>query len=91
MIKASDLVKEQKERDTIKFKTFDKIYILIEKKIVLASKGNNYHTWFDVPEFLVGYPLYNMEDCLKYITEKLKKNGFKSEFFNPNILYIKWF
>ena len=91
MIKASDLVKEQKERESRKYKTYNKIYTLVERKIVLASKGNNYYTWFETPEFLVGYPMYNLEDCLKYITEKLKKNGFKIEFFNPNILFIKWY
>ena len=43
MVKAGDLVKAQKEKDNIKYKTFKKIFDLIEKKIVLASSSNYYH------------------------------------------------
>ena len=34
MVKADELIKEQKEREERKKKTFDKIYNLIEKKII---------------------------------------------------------
>ena len=73
MVKASDLVKQQKERESKKFKTFDKVYDLIEKKICLASSGNHYHTLYQIPEFLIGLPLYSKKDCQAYIVDKLKK------------------
>ena len=91
MVKAKELIKQQKVREERKNKTFDKIYEVIEKKIVLASTGDYYYTWYQIPEFLVGLPLYSLDECLKYIQEKLKSNGFETEFFNPNILLIKWF
>ena len=91
MVKAHDLIKQQKEREDRKKITFNKIYLLVEKKIVLASSGNYYYTWFQIPEFLVGFPMYSITDCQKYIEKELDKNGFKTEFFSPNILLIKWF
>lgn len=91
MVKAHELIKQQKEREERKKKTFDKIYSVIEKKITLASAGDYYYTWYQIPEFLVGLPLYSVEDCRKYIQEKLKNNGFETEFFSPNILLMKWF
>jgi hypothetical protein len=91
MVKASDLIKQQKEREERKKKTFDKIYMVVEKKITLASEGDYYYTWYQIPEFLVGLPLYSVDECKNYIQEKLKMNGFKTEFFLPNILLIKWF
>jgi len=91
MVKAEDLIKQQKEREDRKYLTFDKIYEHVEKKICLASSGNYYYTWFQVPEMLIGLPSYCYKECQTYIMDKLKKNGFETEFFEPNIILIKWF
>jgi hypothetical protein len=91
MVKANELIKQQREREERKKITFEKIYSVIEKKIVLASTGDYYYTWYQIPEFLVGLPMYSVNECQKYIQEKLKANGFDTEFFLPNILLIKWF
>lgn len=91
MVKANELIKQQKEREERKKITFEKIYSVIEKKIVLASGGDYYYTWYQIPEFLVGLPMYSVDKCQKYVQEKLKANGFDTEFFLPNILLIKWF
>ncbi len=91
MVKADKLIKEQKERDDRKKYTFDKIFMKIEKKIVLASSANFYYTWYQVPEFILGLPLYSLKECKEYIEGKLNKDGFETEFFEPNYLLIKWF
>lgn len=91
MVKAEDLIKQQKEREDRKYLTFDKIYTHVEKKICSASAGNYYYTWFQVPEMLIGLPSYCYKECQTYIMSKLKKNGFETEFFEPNIILIKWF
>ena len=91
MVKADELVKQQKERETKKKIIFEKIYIMVEKKINTASACDYYYTWYQVPEFLVGLPLYSLDHCQEYIQVKLKKNGFETEFYSPNILLIKWF
>ena len=90
MIKASELIKQQKDRDLLKHKTYEKIYAIIEKKISLASLGNNYYTWYEIPQTLIGVSSYSIGDCEKYIGRKLKDNGFNAEFYDPNILYINW-
>lgn len=91
MVKADKLIKEQKERDDRKKYTFDKIFMKIEKKIVLASSANFYYTWYQIPEFILGLPLYSLKECKEYIESKLNKDGFETEFFEPNYLLIKWF
>jgi hypothetical protein len=90
MVKAQELIKQQQEREERRKITFDKIYKLIENKIILASAGNYYYTWYQIPEFLVGLPMYSLTECQTYIQHKLKNNGFDTEFYNPNILLIKW-
>jgi hypothetical protein len=91
MVKANELISFQKERNDKKKDTFEKIFVHIEKKILLASAANYYYTWYQIPEFLVGLPLYSIKDCHDYIENKLKSNGFDTEFYEPNIIHIKWF
>lgn len=91
MINADKLIKEQQKRDELKIITYDKVYKTIEKKIILASASNYYYVWYEIPEFILGLPTYNLKICIEYIIEKLKKNNFECEWFDPNILLIKWF
>lgn len=91
MVKAKDLIKQQKERDEKKKIIFKKIFEKIEKKIVLASSSNFYECKYEVPEFLLGMPIYSIEDCKKYLKVKLKENGFKVNNLNDNILLISWY
>ncbi len=91
MVKAQDLINNQKEREKIKYKTFGKIYNNIEKKIAIASSSNFYYAWYEIPEFIMGFPLYNVSDCKKNVIRQLKDNGFDIEEFENNIILIKWF
>jgi hypothetical protein len=91
MIKANDLIIIQKKRDEKKYITYNKIYHNIEKKIKLASDTNNYYTWYQIPEFLIGLPFYDLLDCKKYIIETLNENGFKILNYDNNLILISWF
>ena len=90
MVKAADLVKQQKEKEKSKYKIYNKIYEIIEKKIVTASSCNYYYTVYEVPEFLIGYTLYCVDDCCNYIQNKLKNNNFNVDLHTPNTLFISW-
>tara|TARA_B100000035_G_C20998352_1_gene553606 strand:+ start:841 stop:1170 length:330 start_codon:yes stop_codon:yes gene_type:complete len=45
---------------------------------------------YKVPEFVVGMPIYNGLECVKYVVRALKKNGFYVKYTHPNLLYISW-
>ncbi len=91
MVKANDLINEQQKREKIKIETFKKVFENIEKKIVLASAGNFYYVWYEIPEFILGLPTYNLKDCIKYVKKRLEENQFEVLEYDPNILLIKWF
>jgi hypothetical protein len=91
MVNAMELINQQKQREDRKYITYDKIYNMIEKKINIASASNNYYTWYQIPEFLIGMPKYSLDECNSYIQNKLNKDGFKTIYYDPNILLIKWF
>ncbi len=91
MVNANDLIKKQKEREDKRYVIFEKIFKHVEKKICAASTIGSYYIWFVVPYILIGVPSYSCKDCRQYIIDKLGKNGFEIDFFEPNILLIKWF
>ena len=90
MINVEKLKKEAKKREKLKKECYNKILTLINNKIIIVSKTNNTSTWFEIPLFMLGYPTYELKECSDYLIEKIKKNGFKISFLNPNILLINW-
>ena len=91
MLKAYDLVKKQSQIENYKIEAYENLYTYIEKKIQNSSISNNYYTWYSLPECLIGYPMYHLQEAKKYVTKLLKENGFSVEFYEPNILFISWF
>ena len=90
MVKASDLIKEQQTRKKNKEQIFDKIYSRIENKVVKASNNNLFECYYEIPEFILNIPLYNLQDCKLYILHKLKHNEFNASSFSDNVIYISW-
>ena len=90
MVKAQDLINEQRERDKHKEKIYKKIYKKVEIKILQASSMNLYECWYQLPEFLFNIPLYNLEGCKQYLKHKLSNDGFNVYFTDINIICISW-
>jgi hypothetical protein len=46
--------------------------------------------WFEIPEFILGVPVYKVLECKDYLIKKLENDGFKVTFYEPNNLYVDW-
>lgn len=90
MVKAQDLINQQKKREELKYKSFFKIYETVEKKIILASDSNFYQVWYEIPQFIIGQPKYKLTECKEFVTNKLKADGFNITEYDSNIILIKW-
>ena len=90
MVTASELLKQQEKKKRKKEKTFKKIYKNLEKRIIIANSANHNSIWFEIPEFILGIPIYNVKECNNYLQKKLEKNGFSSKFLNQKYLYVDW-
>ncbi|ADO67201.1 hypothetical protein crov168 [Cafeteria roenbergensis virus] len=88
-VNAKDLVKQQKKKDKEKNIIYKKVYERIDKKILMASNKNYYQCLYELPEFMLGLPLYNIDECIKYIDNILVNNGFKTNWTNNKVL-ISW-
>ena len=56
----------------------------------MASNSGSLYCWYQVPEFFINLPIYNVKSCIKFVKKKLLENGFMVEWFKPNILLISW-
>ena len=87
MVRDAQMKKNQRH-----YEAFDHIltgiYKHIEKCISMFRTAT--YCVYTVPEFVLGYPLYNLNECIGYIQDKLKKNGYSTKYVFPNILFISW-
>lgn len=85
-----DIQKNISERSNKRKETYKVILNKTIKQIKKMTSFNIYYTFFQIPEFIIGYPLYPLEDCIIYVQKKLIENGFLVKYYFPNILYISW-
>ena len=91
-ISLDDLYEGKQKRDLRILNTFKTVLTRVHNQIKLTSrqKIDQQFCWFVVPEFILGVPSYNNQDCVVYIIEKLTDNGFQVKYTHPNLLLISW-
>ena len=92
-INIDDLYERRQKRDLKQLEIFNKILNRIHKRIQYTAKNklcNDNHIWFNVPEYIVGEPVYDKGDCTGYLVSQLEKNGFFLKYVYPNTLFISW-
>jgi hypothetical protein len=80
-------ITEKKQR---KHEAFEKVLNICHRRIKTSAEYERLKTIIVVPEFIVGYPIFNMNECLEFVIHALKKNGFLVKYFFPKILYVSW-
>lgn len=85
-----DLHNSMRKKSEARSKSFDKVFEICTNKIVTASQKELLKMYFDVPEYVFGLPVYNINNCVMYLKQKLELNGFYVIYYFPKILYISW-
>ena len=87
------IIQLKKTKDNIKKKSYDRIIELVHRRIRNIASYGGQNTFYEIPVILIGYPLYNTEDCLNYVVEHLRKNGLLIQILPPPsicVIYISW-
>lgn len=84
--KLINLREERKQKIVLQY---DKIFKICINKINMANNLNKTEVIYDVPEVLFGYSNYNINECILYITNKLKESRFDTIILGKSI-YISW-
>ena len=91
-ISIDDLYEKRQKRDIKQISIFNKILNRIHKRIQYIAKNKQTDTsiWFNVPEYIIGEPIYDKGECIGYLVSKLDDNGFHVKYMHPNTLFISW-
>lgn len=69
---------------------YDNILKKCHSRILFNSKNKRTYCFYQIPEFMIGVPLYDVIKLKKYIINSLKSNGFELLYIDPNWLFITW-
>lgn len=91
MINIHALFKTHHIKQTNRLNIYHKTLNRVQRKIKLVSKlYDKKETFYVIPEYQFGIPLYNQITCICYIIAQLRKNGFTVGYTHPNFLWISW-
>jgi len=80
-------IQEKKQK---RYETFEKIIEMCNRRIRDAADKERLRTFIIIPEFIVGSPMFNMNECLEFVITSFKKNGFFVRYYFPKMLYMSW-
>lgn len=92
-ITLSELYDMKKKKETNRTKCFDHIMELCHRRIRNIATYGGLNCFYEIPGLLIGFPLYNLEECTSYIIEKLRTSGFLVQILPPphvSVIYISW-
>jgi hypothetical protein len=92
-ISLNELYQMKKKKEHAKTVCFDKIIELCHRRIRNIAAHGGLNTFYEIPGLLMGFPLYNIYDCMNYVVDKLRKNGFLIQILPPPhvcVIYISW-
>ena len=91
-INLDELYKIKRFQQEKRVEVYIKVLNRVHKRIKSSSrqKNNECFCFFIVPEFILGFPRYDIATCTSFLIEKLKDNGFSIKYTHPNLLFISW-
>jgi hypothetical protein len=69
---------------------FEKVVDSCHKKIVAQTKNNKQHCFYEVPMYVFGFPIFDLNKCIEYLINSLESDGFFVKYYFPKYLYISW-
>ncbi len=78
------------EKTLKRMEVYDSILQKCHHRIKYNSKLERTYCFYQIPSFIFGTPIYDMNDMKLYIQNSLIKNGFKIMNIEPNWLFISW-
>jgi hypothetical protein len=84
------LVKKREKKQDYKNELFNKILQQCHRRIEFCSDSGDLYSIFTIPEYVIGYPLFDKAECCQFLIKNLNSNGFKVQSYADNYIYITW-
>ena len=90
-INITKLRSEVEAREQRKLKIYEKVLDLCYQRILSNNhKNDEYACTYIVPNVVFGLPLYDVDECVKFILDTLISKGFEVIFAIPSTIHISW-
>ena len=76
-LKMHDLFEKSNQKQLKRMEIYDDVLVRCHKRIRYNSQLERTYCFYQIPEFILGVPLYNISEMKEYIINSLKKNGFQ--------------
>jgi hypothetical protein len=86
----SDLYSKKNEKNLKRLEIYDNVLVKCHNRIKYNSDLEKTYCFYQIPEFIIGTPIYDINEMRKYVINSLKNNGFKIMYIEPNWLFISW-
>jgi hypothetical protein len=84
------LVKKREKKQDYKDELFNKILQQCHRRIEFCSNSGDLYSIFTIPNYVIGFPLFNKVECCEFLIKNLNLNGFKVQSYADNYIYITW-
>ena len=89
-LRINELYNVRNEKNLKRLEIYDSVLVKCHNRIKYNSNLEKTYCFYQIPEFIIGVPLYNIHEMRKYIINSLKNNGFQIMYIDPNWLFINW-
>lgn len=89
----AELYSMQKQKLKLRGVSFDRVLELCHRRIRTVASYGGQNTFFEIPGMIMGYPLYNVKDCMLHLVDAMRKSGFLVQILPPPhvaVMYISW-
>jgi len=86
----SDINQFQKNKMRKWIKVYEKVLGMCFRRIRDHVLRDQKYCLFNIPEYIAGFPVFNMTHCCAFILRKLRMAGFKAELVPPNVIAVFW-
>ena len=85
-----EIHKQQRDKERKRLKIYEMITSQCFKKIKETSLTDESFLFFQLPEYIPGYPIYNMTECVMFLLNALHEKGFHARYVDNFIVFISW-
>jgi hypothetical protein len=85
-----DLHRKINQKTEKKSVCYDRVLEICNKRIEAQADMLKLSCVFEFPEYMVGYPLFDLNSCMEYCKKHLIANGFYVKYYFPDKFYISW-
>lgn len=89
-VSARELAERERKRLDVKKATYRAILEQFSRKISNAATLGKRELTLTTPQFMIGYPAYNVIQATDYIQRQLGRLGYTARRALPNALHVQW-